>query len=81
VIHLEEDALRPRAPYWGYRTTHAVAGDRAANLRGLAERLRRQLPSLPQDRADRWTAYKRQVLGRAAHSAQARKNQGDLFAW
>jgi hypothetical protein len=38
VIHLEEDPLRPRAPYWGYRTTHAVAGDREANLRGLAER-------------------------------------------
>jgi acetolactate synthase-1/2/3 large subunit len=71
VIHLEEDPLRPRAPYWGYRTTHAVAGDRAANLRGLAERLRRQLPSRPQDRADRWTAYKRRVLAQGVKVADA----------
>jgi acetolactate synthase-1/2/3 large subunit len=71
VIHLEEDPLRPRAPYWGYRTTHAVAGDRAANLRGLAERLRRRLPSPPQDRADRWTTYKRQVLAQGVKDADA----------
>jgi acetolactate synthase-1/2/3 large subunit len=63
--------LRPRAPYWGYRTTHAVAGDRAANLRGLAERLRRQLPSPPQDRADRWTAYKRQALAQGVKDSDA----------
>src|SRR5215510_3166225 len=71
VIHLEEDPLRPRAAYWGYRTTHAVAGDREANLRGLVERLRRQLPSPPQDRADRWTAYKRQVLAQGVKDADA----------
>src|SRR5262245_18823862 len=71
VIHLEEDPLRPRAPYWGYRTTHAVAGDREANLRGLGERLRRQLPSPPQDRAGRWTAYKRQVLAQGIKDADA----------
>jgi acetolactate synthase-1/2/3 large subunit len=75
VIHLEEDPLRPRAPYWGYRTTHAVAGDREANLRGLAERLRRLLPSPPQDRGDRWAAYKRQVLAQAAKDADAAQAQ------
>ena len=77
VIHLEEDPLRPRAPYWGYRTTHAVAGDREANLRGLVERLRRQLPSPPQDRADRWTAYKRQVLAQGVQDADAALAQGE----
>jgi acetolactate synthase I/II/III large subunit len=71
VIHLEEDPLRPRAAYWGYRTTHAVAGDRELNLRGLVERLRRQLPSPPQDRTDRWTAYKRQVLAQGVKDADA----------
>jgi acetolactate synthase-1/2/3 large subunit len=71
VIHLEEDPLRPRAAYWGYRTTHAVAGDRELNLRGLAERLRRQLPSPPQDRTGRWTAYKRQVLAQGVKDADA----------
>jgi acetolactate synthase I/II/III large subunit len=71
VIHLEEDPLRPRAAYWGYRTTHTVAGDRELNLRGLAERLRRQLPSPPQDRSGRWTAYKRQVLAQGVKDADA----------
>jgi acetolactate synthase-1/2/3 large subunit len=71
VIHLEEDPLRPRTAYWGYRTTHAVAGDREANLRGLTERLRRQLPSPPQERADRWTAYKRQFLAQGVKDADA----------
>jgi acetolactate synthase I/II/III large subunit len=71
VIHLEEDPLRPRAPYWGYRTTHAVAGDREANLCGLAERLRRQLPSAPQERAGRWTAYKHQFLAQSVKDTDA----------
>jgi len=71
VIHLEEDPLRPRAAYWGYRTTHAVAGDRELNLRGLAERLRRQLPSPPKDRASRWGEYKRQALAQGVKDADA----------
>jgi acetolactate synthase I/II/III large subunit len=75
VIHLEEDPLRPRAPYWGYRTTHAVAGDREANLHGLAERVRRRLPSPPQDRGARWTAYKRQGVAQARKDADAAQAQ------
>ena len=71
VVHLEEDPLRPRAAYWGYRTTHAMAGDRESNLLQLAERLRRQIPSPPRDRADRWTAYKRQVLTQGVKDADA----------
>lgn len=74
VVHLEEDPLRPRAAYWGYRTTHAMAGDRESNLRQLAERLRRQIPSPPQDRLNRWTGYKRQVL------AQGEKNADEALA-
>jgi acetolactate synthase-1/2/3 large subunit len=62
VIHLEEDPLRPRAPYWGYLTTHAVAGERGPNLRGIAERVRRRLPTPPADRARRWKEYKDGVL-------------------
>jgi acetolactate synthase-1/2/3 large subunit len=77
VIHLEEDPLRPRAPYWGYRTTHAVAGDREANLRWLVERLRRQLPSPPRDRAARWAEYKRQVVDQAVKEADAAQAQAE----
>jgi acetolactate synthase-1/2/3 large subunit len=74
VIHLEEDPLRPRAPYWGYQTTHAVAGDREANLRGLAERVRRRLHP-PQDRAARWTDYKRRGEAQARKDADAAQAQ------
>jgi acetolactate synthase I/II/III large subunit len=71
VIHVEEDPLRPRAAYWGYRTTHAVAGDRESNLRGLGERLRSRLASPPKHRASRWAAYKREVLVRGIRDADA----------
>ena len=71
VIHLEEDPLRPQTPYWGYRTTHAVAGDRGLNLRAIAERVGRQLPSPSKDRAARWAAYKRQLLARGVQEADA----------
>ncbi len=39
VIHMAEDPLRPRAPYWGYATTHTLAGDIGRNLIALAEAL------------------------------------------
>src|SRR6185369_15072725 len=32
VIHIEEDPLRPRSSYWGYRATHAVAGEPEINV-------------------------------------------------
>lgn len=35
VIALGEEPLRPRAPYYGYRTDHAVAGDVTLNLQHL----------------------------------------------
>jgi acetolactate synthase-1/2/3 large subunit len=69
VIHLEEDPLRPRSAYWGYRTTHAVAGERGPNLRGLVERVRRRLPSPPLDRAARWKQYKKGVLAQGIKDA------------
>jgi len=74
VIHLEEDPLRPRAAYWGYRTTHALAGDRRLNLEGLAERVRRGQAAAPAERAARWREYKasaREQGRRAAEAAQA----------
>jgi thiamine pyrophosphate-dependent acetolactate synthase large subunit-like protein len=35
VVHMAEDPLRPRAPYWGYATTHTLAGDVERNLEAL----------------------------------------------
>ena len=36
VIQIEEDPLRPRAPYWNFRTDYCIAGDIGSNLRQLA---------------------------------------------
>jgi acetolactate synthase I/II/III large subunit len=36
VIQIEEDPLRPRAPYWGFRTDYCIAGDVGSNLAQLA---------------------------------------------
>src|SRR5262250_751948 len=75
VIHLEEDPLRPRAAYWGYRTTHAVAGEREPSVRGIAERVRRRLPMPPADRARRWKQYKDRVLAQGAKDADTALTQ------
>src|SRR5215831_1085464 len=71
IIHLEEDPLRPRSAYWGYRTTHAVAGEREPSVRGIAERVCRRLPTPPADRARRWKEYKDGVLAQGVKDADA----------
>ncbi len=74
VIHLDEDPLRPRASYWGYRTTHAVAGDRLLNLGALLERVRQRRAKPPAGRVERWGSEKARVLSegrRAADDAAA----------
>jgi acetolactate synthase-1/2/3 large subunit len=53
---LEEDPLRPRAPFWGYRTDLALAGDVPANVAALDAALRRLRPSPPAARVAEWTA-------------------------
>jgi acetolactate synthase I/II/III large subunit len=54
VIVFEEDPLRPRAPYWGYRTDYGVAGDIGLNLAELYRQLKGHLSSPPAARAERW---------------------------
>jgi acetolactate synthase I/II/III large subunit len=76
VIHLEEDPLRPRAAYWGYRTTHAVAGDRGLNLLGIGERVRARFPAPPRERARRWEAYRNRLLAQGEKDAEAAIAQG-----
>jgi len=71
VIHLEEDPVRPRASFWGYRTTHAVAGDRALNLRGLLQRLQQRPSRAPAERARRWKTYKERALEQGRRDADA----------
>lgn len=79
VVQLEEDPLRPRSAYWGYRTTHALAGDRLLNLEALLERIRRLRAAAPPERVPRWREYDRPAREdglRQAEAAQARAGEG-----
>ena len=40
VIQIEEDPMRPRAPYWGLQTDYCIAGDVGSNLAQLASLLK-----------------------------------------
>src|SRR5215475_4217592 len=71
IIHVEEDPLRPRSAYWGYRTTHAVAGDRSLNLHALLERVRRLRPSPSAERLERWRAHKQRAVEQGQRDADA----------
>ena len=80
VIHLEEDPLRPRAPYYGYTTTHTLAGDRALNLKALADVLSAQ-PSTTTARVEQWRAYSEAVRTRGIEQADAaRKKDPDTLS-
>ncbi|HEY2620469.1 MAG TPA: thiamine pyrophosphate-dependent enzyme [Acetobacteraceae bacterium] len=70
VIHIEEDPLRPRAPYWGFRTDYCIAGDIGSNLAQLAALLQAQ-PRAAEvaGRTERWHAHN------AASNAQAAKER------
>jgi acetolactate synthase-1/2/3 large subunit len=70
VIHMEEDPLRPRAPYWGFRTDSCVAGDLGANLSALAGLLNARDPATDvAGRRSRWQAHN------AASEAEAAKER------
>ncbi|MEO1194191.1 MAG: thiamine pyrophosphate-binding protein [Pseudomonadota bacterium] len=84
VIHLAEDPLRPRAPYWGYATTHTLAGDVGSNLLALAEAIAQ--PSDAPARTRRWQARfaeQRAAMEReseeASAAAEGRVAAADLF--
>ena len=58
VIHIEEDPLRPRAPYWSFRTDYCIAGDISSNLAQLAALVQEQSPSAEvKGRTQRWQAH------------------------
>jgi acetolactate synthase-1/2/3 large subunit len=86
VIQMEEDPFRPRAAYWGYPTTHAVAGSLAANLASLAGQLTGRTTTRPEKLAQ-WRNYSASVRAQGqAEADQARANANgvvpaaDLFS-
>lgn len=63
VILMEEDPLRPRSPYWGYKRDYCIAGDLRANLDRLCLYIENELKKVPQVlneielRVKRWKEY------------------------
>jgi acetolactate synthase I/II/III large subunit len=78
VIHLEQDPLRPRAAYWGYPTTHAIAGDLSINLAALAASLQARSLSRP-EAAKRWADYSQRVRARGIEEARQLSSQATDF--
>ncbi|OBJ11100.1 hypothetical protein A5625_09850 [Mycobacterium sp. 1465703.0] len=78
VIHLEQDPLRPRAAYWGYPTTEAVAGDLSLNLVALAANLRTRSTARPED-DERWTRYTHGVRAKGIEEARQLSSQATDF--
>jgi acetolactate synthase-1/2/3 large subunit len=76
VIVFEEDPLRPRAPYWGYRTDYCIAGDVGMNLSQLYSRLKERLTSTPTGRAEYWNQYNRRNSEQARQQAAATGTAG-----
>jgi acetolactate synthase-1/2/3 large subunit len=76
VIHMEEDPLRPRAPYWGFQTDYCIAGDLSSNLTQLATLLHEHKSSTDEaeriaTRTDRWHAYNATSQAAAAKEREA----------
>jgi acetolactate synthase I/II/III large subunit len=64
VIHIEEDPLRPRAPYWGFHTDYCIAGDISSNLAQLAALVQGEPPTAEvKGRTQRWQAHN--AIGKA----------------
>jgi acetolactate synthase I/II/III large subunit len=70
IIQIEEDPLRPRAPYWNFRTDYCIAGDIGSNLRQLATLIEAE-PRAPEvtDRTHHWHTHN------AANNAAAAKER------
>ena len=78
VIHLDEDPLRPRAAYWGYRTTDTIAGNPSINLGALAANLERRTTARPEAVA-RWAGYSHRIRAKGIDGAQQMSTQATDF--
>ena len=75
VIHIEEDPLRPRAPYWAYRTDYCIGGDIGANLQQLTSALASRTTPAVAARTKRWSDHHAAAQAASAQEReQARAN-------
>jgi acetolactate synthase-1/2/3 large subunit len=79
VIQIEEDPMRPRAPYWGVQTDYCIAGDVGSNLAQLASLLKSRKSSA--DEAGRVAArIKQWHAHNGASQAEAAKERETVRA-
>jgi acetolactate synthase-1/2/3 large subunit len=85
VIQIEEDPLRPRAPYWGFRTDYCIAGDVGSNLAQLAAVLKER-PTTPgeatavADRTARWQTHNGSNQTEAAKERETARTAARIHA-
>jgi acetolactate synthase-1/2/3 large subunit len=81
VIHIEEDPLRPRAPYWGFRTDYCIAGDVGRNLAQLAALLRVQPRAAEaMTRTEHWHRHNAASDAEAAKERESVRNNDRIHA-
>jgi acetolactate synthase I/II/III large subunit len=85
VIQIEEDPLRPRAPYWGFRTDHCIAGDLGSNLAQLATLLKARAITAQEAariaaRTARWHAHNGSNQAEATKEREAVRSGGRIHA-
>ena len=81
VIQIEEDPLRPRAPYWSFRTDYCIAGDIGSNLAQLAALLQ-AAPRAPEvtARIRHWSAHNAANNASAATEREAARSNERINA-
>jgi acetolactate synthase-1/2/3 large subunit len=81
VIHIEEDPLRPRAPYWSFRTDYCIAGDISSNLIQLAALLQAE-PKPPEvaNRIQHWSAHNAANNAAAAQERETARGNERIHA-
>ncbi|MBV8885755.1 MAG: hypothetical protein JO235_17410 [Chroococcidiopsidaceae cyanobacterium CP_BM_RX_35] len=81
VILFEEDPLRPRAPYWGYKTDYCIAGDVGMNLAELYSQLKERMKSPAAERAERWKQYNERIKRQWLAEAEAVRSKDSIHAY
>jgi acetolactate synthase-1/2/3 large subunit len=81
VIHIEEDPLRPRAPYWGFRTDWCIAGDIGRNLAQLSALVCAQpRPTGAAEGTARWQAHNAASNAAAAQERETARHGEHIHA-
>jgi acetolactate synthase I/II/III large subunit len=85
VVHIEEDPLRPRAPYWGFRTDYCIAGDIGSNLAQLAVLLKARQTTADEAsgvaaRTARWQAHNGSNQAEAAKERETARSGARIHA-